>query len=34
VQDHLAGSSVMILASIAALATGVAFARFARRDLP
>jgi ABC-2 type transport system permease protein len=34
VQDHLAASSVIVLASIATLATGIAFARFVRRDLP
>ena len=34
VQDHLATSSVAILAAIAAIATAAAFIRFTNRDLP
>lgn len=34
VEGHLAMSSVMILAAVAAVATAAAFTRFARRDLP
>jgi len=34
VQGHLASSSVLILTAFAAVATGAAFMRFARRDLP
>jgi hypothetical protein len=34
VQDHLSAASVVLLASIALLATKVAFVHFRRRDLP